>query len=583
MPTDIPEKQAAQPAPEALKSPPADFVLVCADCGHSVPYAPNLPGCPRCKSEWLEARYDYAALGRSLPVQLARRPKDLWRYRELLPVRDPTSVVSLGEGYTPLVRAANLGLMLSRSHLYIKDERQMPTGSFKDRQATVAVSALREAGLTEVVIASTGNVAISYAAYCARAGIKLYAFLTSMCPAEKMREVALYGAQVIKVTGTYDLCKEIAQQFARERNMYYDRGLRSIASVESMKTLAYEIAEQLAPLLPPSAHGRRSPSGDGLFPTPWRAPDWYIQSVSGGLGPIGAIKGFTELKQMGLVDRIPALACIQVDGCAPMSNAFRQGLETAEVVKVPRTRIATLATGNPGRSYTLLKRAIDEYGGVMESVSDEESYRAIHVMAKMEGLSMEPAAAVSFAGLFKLVRSGHIRPDDVVVVNCTGHTFPVEVETLGENWLRNMELPAETPLPQEGLLAALHRLDERVHSIAIVDDTADARRLIRRILQAQGAYQIYEAEDGRAGLELVRSQHPDLVILDLMMPEVDGFAVLDALRADEATRDIPVIVVTAKALTPEERDKLTGQIETLLQKGSFMDDELLADVIDALT
>ncbi len=573
MPTDTPKKRAA---PEALKSSPADVVLVCADCGHSVAYAPNLLGCPRCQSEWLEARYDYAALGRSLLAQLARRPKDLWRYRELLPVRDLASVVSLGEGYTPLVRAANLGLMLNCPNLYIKDERQMPTGSFKDRQATVAVSALREAGLTEVVIASTGNVAISYAAYCARAGIKLYAFLTSMCPAEKMREVALHGAQVIKVTGTYDRCKEIAQQFARERNMYYDLGLRSIASVESMKTLAYEIAEQLAPLLPPRAL-------DGQLSTPWRAPDWYIQSVSGGLGPIGATKGFSELKQMGLVDRIPALACIQVDGCAPMSNSFRQGLETAEAVRVPRTRIATLATGNPGRSYTLLKRAIDEYGGVMESVSDEEAYRAIHVMAKMEGLSMEPAAAVAFAGLFKLVRSGRIQPDDVVVVNCTGHTFPVEVETLGENWLRNMELPAETPVPQEGLLAALRRLDERVRSIAIVDDHADARRLIRRILQAQGAYQIHEAEDGFAGLELIQSQHPDLVILDLMMPVMDGFAVLDALRADEATRDIPVIAVTAKVLTPEERDRLGGQIEMLLQKGSFMDDDLLANVIDALT
>jgi threonine synthase len=573
MPTDIPETQIL---PEPLKSPAADFGLVCTDCGHSVPYAPNLPGCPYCKSEWLEARYDYAALGRSLPLDLARRPKDLWRYRELLPVRDPANVVSLGEGYTPLVSAANLGLMLNRPNLYIKDERQMPTGSFKDRQATVAVSTLREAGLTEIVIASTGNVAISYAAYCARAGIKLYAFLTSMCPAEKMREVALHGAQVIKVTGTYDRCKEIAQQFARDRNMYYDRGLRSIASVESMKTLAYEIAEQLA-------HGRRPPAEDGQLPTPWRAPDWYVQSVSGGLGPLGAIKGFGELKRMGLVDRIPALALIQVDGCAPMVNAFRQGLETAEVVRVPRTRIATLATGDPGRSYTLLKRTIGEYGGVMESVSDEESYRAIHVMAKMEGLSMEPAAAVAFAGLFKLVRAGHIQPDDVVVINCTGHTFPVEIETLGENWLRHMELPAETPSPQEGLLAALHRLDERVRTITIVEDHADARRLIRRILQAKGAYQISEAGDGRAGLELIRDQHPDLIILDLMMPKMDGFAMLDALRADEATRDIPVIVVTAKALTPEERDRLIGQIETLLQKGSFMDDELLADVINALT
>jgi threonine synthase len=555
---------------------PTDFVLVCADCGHTVPFSITLQGCPHCHSEWFEARYDYAVLARSLPAQLARRGKDIWRYRELLPLRDPANIVSLGEGGTPLIKTANLGLMLSREHLYVKDERQSPTGSFKDRQATVAVSALREAGLTEVVVASTGNVAISYAAYCARAGIKLYAFLTSLVPAEKMRECALYGAQVIKVTGTYDRCKEIAQQFARERNMYYDRGLRSIASVESMKTLAYESAEQLAQTLPPATNGGRPP-------TPWRAPDWYIQSVSGGLGPVGAMKGFIELKQMGLTDHVPALACIQVEGCAPIVNSFRQGLETAEVVKVPRTRIATLATGNPGRGYQLLRQLSADYGGVMESVSDEEAYRAVHVLAKMEGLSMEPAAAVAFAGLFKLVRAGHIRPDDVVLINCTGHTFPVEVETLGEDWARDMELPAETALPREGLLAALHRLDERVRSIAIVDDTADARRLIRRILQAKGAYQIYEAEDGHAGLELIRSAKPDLVILDLMMPEMDGFAVLDALRADDATRDIPVIVVTAKALTPEERDKLTGQIESLLQKGSFMNDELLADVVNALT
>jgi threonine synthase len=555
---------------------PTDFILVCADCGHTVAYFPTLPGCPRCKSEWLEAQYDYAAIGRNLLTNLARRGKDVWRFRDLLPVRHPNHIVSLGEGGTPLLRASNLGLMLSRPNLFVKDERQSPTGSFKDRQATVAVSALKEAGLTDVVVASTGNVAISYAAYCAHAGIKLYAFLASLVPAEKMRECALYGAQVIKVTGTYDRSKEIAQQFARERGMYYDRGLRSIASVESMKTLAYELAEQLAQMLPRPANG-------GLPPVPWRAPDWYVQSVSGGLGPVGAMKGFHELKKMGLIDRIPAVACMQVEGCAPIVHSFRAGLDTPQVVKTPRTRIGTLATGSPGRAYNLLKRHIEEFGGAMESVSDEEAYRAVHVMAKMEGLSMEPAAAVAFAGLFKLVRQGVIGPDDVVVINCTGHTFPVEVETLGENWARDMELPADAPLPQEGLLAALQRLDDRVHSIAIVEDNADATRLIRRILQARGNYQIHEAHDGRAGLDLIRRERPDLVVLDLMMPEMDGFAVLDALRADDATRDIPVIVVTARVLTPEERSKLSGQIESLLQKGSFMDDDLLADVMDALT
>jgi threonine synthase len=581
-----------------LLSEMSDFTLVCADCGHTVSFSLTLFGCPNCQSEWLEARYNYAALGHSLPIQLARRNKDLWRYWELLPVRDPSNIVSLGEGGTPLVQAANLGLMLGRPHLYIKDERQTPTGSFKDRQATVAVSALKEAGLSEVVVASTGNVAISYAAYCARAGIKLYAFLTSLVPVEKMRECALYGAQVIKVAGTYDRAKEIAQQFAGERNMYYDRGLRSIASVESMKTLSYEIAEQLAQVLPSNPNGRSLRAGDGHHPGRpkfGRVPDWYVQSVSGGLGPLGAIKGFNELKAMGLIDRLPALACIQAEGCAPMANAFRDRLETAEVVSVPNTRIATLATGNPGRGYQLLKRHIDEYGGVMDSVSDEEAYRAMHVLAKMEGLSMEPAAAVAFAGLFKLVRLGVIQPDDVVVINCTGHTFPVEVETLGENWAREMIPPhewggmtlaaagPERPSSQEGLLAALQRLDERIRSIAILDDNPDSARLIRRILQTQGVYQIYEAADGRSGLQLIQTRRPDLVILDLMMPEMDGFAVLDALRADESTQNIPVIVMTAKALTPMERHKLTGQINTLFQKGSFMEEELLTDILNALT
>ncbi|MGH2520917.1 MAG: pyridoxal-phosphate dependent enzyme [Anaerolineales bacterium] len=578
-----------------------DFHLACPDCGHTtLSFSPVGTSCQNCRNEWLEARYDYPALAHNFLAHLARYGGDVWRYRELLPLRDPANIVSLGEGGTPLIKVTNLGLMLGRPNIFVKDERQTPTGSFKDRQATLAVSVMKEAGLTEAVVASTGNVAISYAAYCARAGIKLYAFLTSLVPAEKMRECALYGAQVIKVTSTYDRAKEIAQEFAQQRSMYYDRGLRNVAAVESMKTLAYEIAEQLAQAFPYASNGRRplaehpfgaSGGGSSHAPPLWgRAPDWYVQSVSGGLGPVGAMKGFIELYKMGLIDRIPALACIQAEGCAPMAHAFRQGLPTAEVVRTPRTRIATLATGNPGRGYNLLKGYVEEYGGTIDSVTDEEAYRALHVMAKMEGLSMEPAAAVAFAGLFKLVRAGLIGPDDVVVVNCSGHTFPISTEILGDDWSRDIVLPAETgeaqreaPLPREGLLAALDRLDERVRSIAIIDDNPDALRLIRRILQSKNSYQIYEAQSGRAGLELIRRQQPDLVVLDLMMPEMDGFAVLDALRADEATQDIPVIVVTAKELAPTERDKLTGQIESLLQKGSFMDDEVLADILEALT
>ncbi len=151
----------------------------------------------------------------------------------------------MGEGGTPLFPASNLGMMLGLNHLYIKDERQGPTASFKDRQAAVTMAALKEAGVTEAVVASTGNVAIAYSAYGARAGIKIWAFLTSLVPAAKMHEVALYGTQVVKVTSTYDQAKHLAAEFARKQGLYLDRSARSMLNVEAMKTMAYEIAEQL--------------------------------------------------------------------------------------------------------------------------------------------------------------------------------------------------------------------------------------------------------------------------------------------------------------------------------------------------
>jgi threonine synthase len=549
------------------------FTVECLDCGYQGPYVITSQECPRCGSQWREARYDYAALGRTLPARLAGRPFDLWRYRELLPVRNYNPSLNMGDGGTPLIHAANLGMMLGCPHIYIKDERRGPTISFKDRQAAVNVAALKEAGVTEAVLASTGNVAIAFSAYAARAGIKLWAFLTSLVPGEKMREVALYGTQVVKVTASYDQAKQVAAEFARQRGLYYERGARSIPSVESMKTIAFEVAEQLTTIFG-APQGKTTDGGAAR----WQTPDWYLQAVSGGLGPLGVLKGFDELRKMGLTAEVPKIASIQASGCAPMAHAWRQGLEEAEPVRSPRTHIATLATGAPGRTYTLLFRRTKEgRGGVFAEVSDEEAFRAMHILAKMEGVSVEPAAAVAFAGLIKMVRSGEIKPDEVVVVNCTGHTIPIEPMVLGEGWARNVVVPQESP--EEGLLSALSRLSvDRFPRIAIVDDTADARRLIRRILQAQGDYTFFEAADGREAIELARRELPDVIILDLMMPEMDGFSVLDALKQSAETAAIPVIVVTAKELTAKEKQRLEGRIVSLMQKGSFMGDDLLDEV-----
>ena len=287
---------------------------------------------------------------------------------------------------------------------------------------------------------------------------------------------------------------------------------------------------------------------------------------------------------MGLIDRVPKIAIIQAEGCAPMVNSFRAGLEVAQVVPVPRTHIATLATAQPGRVYSMLRRQILTFGGTMESVSDDEAFRAMHVLAKMEGLAVEPATAAGFAGLFKLVRNGTIAPDETVVVNATGHTIAVEREVLGEGWAKVIAgetIEAAKPRA-EGVMSALERLDERIHRIAIIEDNVDAARLLRRILQARGNYTIDEASNGKSGLEMVKAKQPDLILLDLMMPEMDGFQVLDYLRADETTRHIPVIIITAKELTREDMDRLDGQIDGLLQKGSFMDDDLLAEMTESL-
>jgi threonine synthase len=469
-------------------------------------------------------------------------------------------------------------MMLGCPGIYIKDERQGPTASFKDRQAALTIAALKEAGITELVAASTGNVAISYSAYAARAGIKLWAFVTSLVPAVKMREIALYGSQVVKVTGSYDQVKQIAAEFAQKRGLYHDMGTRTITSVEGMKTIAYEVSEQLTEQLGPP---KDTPPGK----LRWRTPDWYIQSVSGGLGPVGVAKGYKEMIQMGFTDRLPGIIAVQAEGCAPMVHAWKDDLEEAIPVTNPKTHIETLATGTPGRSYGLLRKQMKEHGGLFESVTDEEAFRAMHVLAKMEGISAEPASAVAFAGLFKLIRAGVIKPTDTVVVNCTGHTMPAEPLVLGSGWARNVVLPqvekveAQRDTEEEGLLAALSRVaPDRFPRVAIIDDTADARRLVRRILQSQGDFTIFEASSGREGLELVKREHPDLLILDLMMPEMDGFSVLDALKANPDTAEIPVIVSTAKELTIEEKNRLQGQIQALMQKGDFMSDEFLEEV-----
>lgn len=563
------------------------FDIVCRHCNFTQTYKRPIRGCQRCGEEWLDAQYDLRCLKQTTADKLrwvdklAKRGATLWRYHELLPILDLRNAISLGEGWTPLIRASNLGHMLGHPNIFIKDERQGPTGSFKDRQAAIAISVMKQAGVKEAVVSSTGNVAIAYSAFGARAGIKMWVFVTSSVPAEKMREVALYGSEVIKVAGTYDEAKQIAQEFATSKNLFLDRGVKAIAAKEAMKTVAFEIAEQL---------GAQLHNGDASIPHgnlyPWRSPDWFVQAVSGGLGPIGVVKGFREMQQLGLVKRVPKLALFQTSGCSPMAQSFEKGLAEAEPVKNPITDITTLATGYPGEAYVVLKEMIEQYGGTIGSVTDAEAFHALHSVAKMDGLSIEPATAVAFAGMFKLIRGGQIKPSEIVVINCSGHTFPVEKHIIGEHYTYDMDLSfqqsRDTNHRQEGLLTALEEVDSRVQRIAIIEDNADSARLIRRILQAQGDFLIDEAYDGFSGLKLIKENRPNLVLLDLMMPGIDGFDIVEEMKKVPHLKDIPIIVITAKELSAIERDRLDGKIKLLLQKGTFLDSDLLSDIRQAL-
>jgi threonine synthase len=252
-----------------------------------------------------------------------------------------------------------------------------------------------------------------------------------------------------------------------------------------------------------------------------------------------------------------------------MVQAFKAGKEVADAV-IPNTRIIILATGDPGKSYTYLWKLVQSYGGLMESVSDAEAFGSMRALAKREGMAVEPATAVAFAGLEKLLKNGSIRADELVVVNCTGHTFPVEKHVLGDQFAVDVELSdGQAAAPQEGLQSALENLDEKTTSVLLIDDNEDATLLIRRLLEARKNYRLYVAKDGWDGLAQARQLLPDLIVTDLMMPGIDGFGLVEELRLDPRTRDIPIVVVSAKDITPEERQRLNGHIEALYQKASL--------------
>jgi threonine synthase len=347
----------------------------------------------------LEITYDYEQIKENVSRESIReREIGVWRYLDYLPVKDPQKIVSLCEGGTPLYKCDNLAKELGLKELYIKNEGANPTGSFKDRGMTMGVTRANELGVNVVGCASTGNTSASLAAYSARAGKKCIVLLPSGNVAlGKLAQAMFYGAKVIQISGNFDDALLMVRKLAEEGKIYLLNSINPFR-LEGQKTIGFEICDQLN----------------------WDVPDRVILPV-GNAGNISAIwKGFKEFKETGITNALPKMTGIQAEGAKPIVEAFKKGAKDIIPEEHPETIATAIRIGNPV-NYPKALDAIYTSGGLAESVSDEEITEAQKLLARKEGIFVEPASASSIAGLIKLIEMDAIDRDEKIVCITTGN------------------------------------------------------------------------------------------------------------------------------------------------------------------
>jgi threonine synthase len=354
--------------------------------------------CTECGKPLL-VRYDLKRIAKFLTRQslFARRP-DIWRYRELLPVRREDNIVTLGEGWTPLLHAVSLGESLGLRELYVKDESLNPTQSFKARGMSVAVSMAKELGVKKLAAPSAGNAAGALAAYCARARIGAYLFMPRDTPRANIIECEVAGAHVTLMDGLITDCgAEVARR--KESEGWFDVStLKEPYRVEGKKTLGYEIAEQLE----------------------WTLPDVIIYPTGGGTGLVGMWKAFDELQQLGWIgDKRPRMISVQAAGCAPIVCAFEAGDRFAEEFENAATVASGLRVPKAIGDFMILD-AIRESGGTAITVTDEELIEGAKELARIEGIFAAPEGGACVPALRKLLARGDVKPGEKVVLFNTG-------------------------------------------------------------------------------------------------------------------------------------------------------------------
>ncbi len=372
--------------------------LECAACHlrHEARVLHNL--CRECGKPLL-VRYDLESAARSLTREsLASRRADLWRYQEVLPVENHENVVSLGEGWTPLLPAPNLGKRVGIDKLYIKDESQNPTQSFKARGMSAAVSMAKELGAQKLAVPSAGNAAGALAAYAARAGLECFIFMPRDTPRANVIECEQTGARVTLMDGLITDCgAEVARR--KEAEGWFDVStLKEPYRVEGKKTLGYELAEQLD----------------------WTLPDVIVYPTGGGTGLIGMWKAFDEMEQMGWINsKRPRMVTVQASGCAPIVRAFEEGKRFADEFPNASTVASGLRVPRAIGDFLILD-AIRDSGGTAIAVSDEELIEATREIGAAEGVFCAPEGAACLPALRRMLEHGEVGSNESVVLFNTG-------------------------------------------------------------------------------------------------------------------------------------------------------------------
>jgi threonine synthase len=380
--------------------------LSCPRCGerHTASELHNVCTC----GSPLLVEYELERVGATVTKEdLAARSPTMWRYRELLPVAEGKDVITLGEGFSPLLPVPALGQTVGLPDLWVKDDGPNPTGTFKARGASCGISMARALGVREVALPTAGNAGAAWACYGAAAGMRVHVAMPADAPLANRVESRLYGAELTLVDGSIADAAAVIEEGVRDHGWFDVSTLREPYRIEGKKTLGLEIAEQLG----------------------WRPPDAIVYPAGGGVGIIGIWRAIQQLRALGWIDRIPRLVITQAAGCAPIVRAFEEDREESETWQGGRTIAAGLLVPKALGDFLVL-RAVRETGGTAVAVTDDEILRAVRELARDAGILAAPEGAATLAAARRLRERSDLDPSDrVVLINTgTGLKYPEALE-----------------------------------------------------------------------------------------------------------------------------------------------------------